>query len=384
MQASAASGQISGKVGLPGMVKLAWVFQRRGVARAPAAARTAAVCCLQALAEHRNARSGRGIVRWFYGEGARGPKSPETTARLRSVSKNIDSLVIIVNYGQMSYALRFAAQLRQRSEKENTCTHIVLADNSGESAEYKDKMRSQKGCSLFDKIFVLPNVGYFPAAHEALKKYIEMHRSVPKCVVVSNPDIVLSEEASFGRLSFLCDQPGVGVLAPRIVSLLDKIEQNPYMSERPSLWKLRVLRAIFDNTYSGMVYEKVSALKRRIRFALQGKRKKAPGSAKDIYAPHGAMVVFSRKFFERGGHLKHRAALFGEEIFVAEQCRRLGLRVRYDPATVVFHDEHSSTGRLAPAVRCRRTVEGLEAAIRALEAAQRSDTESPLRRKATG
>jgi len=61
-----------------------------------------------------------------------------------------------------------------------------------------------------------------------------------------------------------------------------------------------------------------------------------------VYAVHGSFLVFSHLFFSRGGRIDEDMFLFGEEAFVAEECRRLGLPVTYDPGMRVDHNEHAS------------------------------------------
>ena len=61
-----------------------------------------------------------------------------------------------------------------------------------------------------------------------------------------------------------------------------------------------------------------------------------------IYAPHGACVIFSKRFFSEGGSLDLPVFLFGEEICIAEAVRRLGLSVIYNPKLVLTHHEHQS------------------------------------------
>jgi GT2 family glycosyltransferase len=63
-----------------------------------------------------------------------------------------------------------------------------------------------------------------------------------------------------------------------------------------------------------------------------------------IYAAHGAFLAFRKSYFEAGGTLRHGAFLFGEEIFVAETVRRLGLTIGYDPRLRVFHRGYTTTG----------------------------------------
>src|SRR3954469_4439982 len=62
-----------------------------------------------------------------------------------------------------------------------------------------------------------------------------------------------------------------------------------------------------------------------------------------IYAPHGSFLVLSKEYFRAGGTLDFPCFLFGEEIYLAENLRRLGLDVVYEPSLEVVHQEHKST-----------------------------------------
>ena len=81
------------------------------------------------------------------------------------------------------------------------------------------------------------------------------------------------------------------------------------------------------------------------RFAARGPKLPPNGSAKgQIYAPHGAFFIFSRRYFEAGGYLDGDLFLYGEEISVAEICRSLSLPIFYEPKLSVVHHEHRSLG----------------------------------------
>ena len=55
--------------------------------------------------------------------------------------------------------------------------------------------------------------------------------------------------------------------------------------------------------------------------------------------------MFSRRYFESSGNLNHGAFLCGEEVFIAETARRLGLAVVYDPRLKVVHKENATLSR---------------------------------------
>jgi hypothetical protein len=66
-----------------------------------------------------------------------------------------------------------------------------------------------------------------------------------------------------------------------------------------------------------------------------------------IYAPHGAFIIFTKSYFESGSSIDFGLNLFGEEIFVAEECRKNNLNVYYEPQISVHHAEHVSTGAVS-------------------------------------
>jgi len=96
-----------------------------------------------------------------------------------------------------------------------------------------------------------------------------------------------------------------------------------------------------------VVYESLSWVKHR---ALELLSRKPPAAVaappEKIYAPHGSFIALHRSYFERGGSLEYGAFLFGEEIFIAETARRLGLTVLYEPSVRIEHTERSTAAGL--------------------------------------
>ena len=62
-----------------------------------------------------------------------------------------------------------------------------------------------------------------------------------------------------------------------------------------------------------------------------------------IYAPHGACMIFSKRFFLKGGYLDTGFTLFAEELTVAEIAKNLNLPITYIPELKIIHHENSTT-----------------------------------------
>lgn len=166
-------------------------------------------------------------------------------------------------------------------------------------------------------------------------------------MVISNVDLRLADSVFFEQLGTLASIPDLGAVAPSIYSDLTGIDQNPYMKTRPSRRRMHAYKWLYRNWMVLNLYELSAALFHRARTVLKISRTLSADSVQHtretIYAPHGSLIILSKQYFERGGDLNFPEFLFGEEIYIAEKMRSLGLKVIYEPRLRVMHEEHHST-----------------------------------------
>jgi GT2 family glycosyltransferase len=189
------------------------------------------------------------------------------------------------------------------------------------------------------------NLGYFGAAALALQEHMQSN-PLPDWVIVSNPDVYFREHDVLERLCNAHRGSEPAVIAPSIRTLDAFVDQNPYMRVRPSRLHMHLNSWVFNWYPIDVVYQGLSWIKHR---ALDGFTKERPaGTASSgyIYAPHGSFIALHRSYFERGGTLDYGAFLYGEEIFVAETARKLGLTVMYEPSIIIEHTERSTANGL--------------------------------------
>ncbi len=182
------------------------------------------------------------------------------------------------------------------------------------------------------------NLGYFGAAHW----WISTERRAPSTwTVVSNVDLDLHDETFVSRLSQLDgDAP---VVAPLITALPSRRPQNPHLTARPSKTALRRLKLVNTHRAVSQLFLLGAHVTSRLNRAAKAQYEQRRCS---IYAPHGSMILLHRRFFDAGGTLAHPVFMFGEEMNIAEQCRRLGLTVMFEPSLRARHYEHQATGIL--------------------------------------
>jgi len=253
-----------------------------------------------------------------------------------------DVFLICVNYRKPAETQRFVSTAREQTL--NSTLEVVVVDNSpypgeGGAADLLPEDSRTKTISS------AKNLGYFGAAALALQDHLQSH-PMPDWVIVSNPDVYFREHDVLKRL---CDshrghEPAV--IAPSIRTLDSFVDQNPYMRVRPSRFHMHLTSWVFSTYPVDVVYQGLSWVKHRLLDGVTKAPAAGPSSAGEIYAPHGSFIALHRSYFEHGGTLDYGAFLFGEEIFVAETARRLGLTVLYEPSIVIEHTERSTASGL--------------------------------------
>lgn len=261
------------------------------------------------------------------------------------IRPNGSILIICINYHSEKDTQDYIQNLLDQECSD--LLRVIVVDNS-ERENLDDHLNNLAGSD--SRISVLKpgqNLGYFGGAYWAVQQYLASV-PLPDWVVVSNIDISFPDRNFFLNLFDFYSESAPAVLAPAIYSTCSGLDQNPCMTKRPSAIHMYFLKWITTHYYMCTAYLFLSLVKKRMRnlfykIQLEKKEKNIPGRKQthSIYAPHGSFILFHRSYFESGGNLNHGAFLFGEEIFVAETTRRLGLTINYDPRLVVIHREHA-------------------------------------------
>jgi GT2 family glycosyltransferase len=251
--------------------------------------------------------------------------------------------LIVINYRKSDLTVHLCETLLRLENRE--ALQVVIVDNG---ADDKSRKTLQRCYSMGLKVDVLhenTNWGYLGGARRGLRHLRE--RGWPAdWVIVSNSDIEFSDKSFVTKLAAYKNPGDIGVLAPDILSGLSGQSQNPYMIERPKASRMHFYKWMFRFTVTCFVYQMMGLMKSLAKKGFDKKPLQLPGASgpQNVYAPHGAFMIFSKVYFTRGGDFEHLPFLFGEEVTVAENCRRLKLRVVYEPILKVSHMDHGSIG----------------------------------------
>lgn len=264
-------------------------------------------------------------------------------------------MIIGVNYGTDPMAVRFARAARALACEGDLS--VVIVDNTeggGRDALRADLERADGGLRL---VWAGQNLGYFGGAALGLREHVEA-RGWPDWVIVANVDIEFRDADLLRRLLGLPWPDDIGIVAPSIWSRKSLRDLNPRLVRRPRRSTMKFYKLVFANFLTLNLYEVAAAAKHVVKYLLRQGRGlagrvgakgpeagRAPGGGRRvIYAPQGSCMIFSRQYFARGGTLDYPSFLFGEELYVAETARELGLAVVYEPRLRLWHDDHASTG----------------------------------------
>lgn len=265
------------------------------------------------------------------------------------VSQSIPSiLVICINYHNDHETIRFVKEvLAQQGAFQ---VYVMVVDNTEPSSK---QPLLQTFFHTDERVFIHQaeqNLGYFGGAARGLEQFLKSFE-LPNWIIVCNTDITFSSKNILALLLSHQENPPA-VVAPAILSTYTGVDQNPFMIKRPTRFRMHFYKWLFRSYIFLSFYECLSLVKKWItknlkRININVQFRQVP---RKIYAPHGSFMAFSKIYFQKGGNLNYGAFLFGEEIFVAESVRQLGLEIVYDPQIKVHHDEHSAVRLITPRV----------------------------------
>ncbi len=259
-------------------------------------------------------------------------------------------LTICVNYHMDCETYKFVMELL--SQEISFRQSVIIVDNGERDNAHEN------GVSLLEELtrdntnmiyyHANENLGYYGAANWGLREYLRT-ATLPEWIIVCNTDISFNNRTFLASLVEMYNHCPPAIVAPAIISKARGIDTNPFKKARPTRMRMHSYKLIYRYKLLLIAYLHIASAKQRLMkmSMLVRSANPHPQESYNIYAPHGAFVIFNKKYFEAGGTLEYDSFLFHEETFIAETARELGLDILYEPTLEVIHDEHASTSDLA-------------------------------------
>jgi GT2 family glycosyltransferase len=183
------------------------------------------------------------------------------------------------------------------------------------------------------------NLGYFGAVRQGMLQVSPLDYDY---IIVSNVDVLVGQDF-FTTLSRYHVAPKTAWIAPAILSQSLHFDFNPQALHRYSYRKMRLLRIMFRFPFLLRLKQKLLHQYRNIQLS----------AAQTIYAGHGSFIILTNEYFLQCGIINYPLFLYGEEIWLAEMCRKHGLQVAYVPDIKVTDIGRVSTGRYTSRQYCQ-------------------------------
>ena len=232
--------------------------------------------------------------------------------------------IITVNYKQESYIDKLIDSLSNDVE-------LYIVDNSGELLNKE-----------YDRAIVFnpnKNIGYL---HGLVYGTNMIEIDDNDYIIWTNPDIIF--DSKFFDILQANKSNNFDMIAPKIINS-DGQNQNPNMLFQAS----RIRIAIYDIEFSSYtLFIVVRAFKKFLKSLIKrNKLAKIDHNLRQIiFQGHGACMIFKGIFFSQSKDFEYDIFTWGEEAVIANEVRKRGGSVIYEPSLTVFHDEGSITSTI--------------------------------------
>ncbi len=245
-------------------------------------------------------------------------------------------LFLLINYFNEKEVAEFVST--QLGNQLNEEVQVIIINNS-----YNDLTTLKELENKYSNVKVLnpeKNLGYFGGANYGLQNYLK-NNDFPNATIICNTDISFPDSDFISKFQTILNEKQFDILGPDIYSTFLKYHQNPYIVKRISLQRIKLYKFITSNTFFYLLFTLLHFIKTKIT---KSNSKPKINQDMETYAIHGSFMVFNKSYFTKGGTISTPTFLFGEELFVAETARKLGLKTIYEPSLIVNHFQNATTG----------------------------------------
>ena len=253
--------------------------------------------------------------------------------------------IFCVTYHSYQEAEHYLASIDKAAEKaaEAVCLDVFIADNTTPNPQPIPYQASNFQLQVSN---TNENLGYFSGIKRAMQ---EVDVEAYDYAIISNVDLTMEEDFFVKLAAYQCSED-TGWIAPLIWSKAESRDRNPKVLNRYPLKKLKVLRSFFQFPPVWALYHRYASHKKRLEIHPAGQ----------VYAGHGSFIILTKAYLQRCGKIDYPVFLFCEELYLAEQCQRAGLKVMYSPDLKVSDTEHASTGRMNLSYYCHQNYEAIQ------------------------
>lgn len=179
------------------------------------------------------------------------------------------------------------------------------------------------------------NLGYFGGIKFGIEKF---PIDTLDYIIISNNDIQILNPDFFSTLEKKLNS--YDIIAPSIKTH-ENIEQNPHRQSHLSKIRKLYYKIYFSNYFNAFCLTKIIAFKKNLL-----KNKFQTQEEREIFSPHGAFIILSKSYFEKGGYIEDGYFLYGEEDSIAAIAEENKMKIGFVPHLRILHSESINTGKI--------------------------------------
>lgn len=167
-------------------------------------------------------------------------------------------------------------------------------------------------------------------------------------VCVLNNDTVIKQKDFTSKCIMLWENHGFSIAGPKIVSLVDGLDQNPFIVEshfvksKKDAIKMYLVGLVKYMCVLLKVPRWWEKNKERLSYTGNLENQMICMNEKDILL-YGACMIFSPTYFKEYDKMCDLTFMYEEETILYFLCRELNIKAMYLPDIQIFHKEQSST-----------------------------------------
>ena len=210
---------------------------------------------------------------------------------------------------------------------QGTQFEIILINNSVMDDGLKAVLKKFPEIRLIDN---LKNIGFARANNQAAKI------ATGDFLLFINPDTIMTQGAIQTMLDYLCSDPTIGVLGPKVLNLDGSIQYS--CRKFPTIWsglfnRYSLMTRLFPNNHYSKDYLMLDY---------------DHNSTQSVDWISGCCMMIPDSIFIKANGFDENYFLFIEDVDLCKTIQKKGYRVDYLPAAKIFHKISSSNSRSVP------------------------------------
>mgnify|MGYP004519445831 CR=1 FL=1 len=250
----------------------------------------------------------------------------------------IEILNTIICYNNVAEVITYIKKVSELKDADKTAIMVVVNKIDNDTIEHLQN--EIKKINILTYIYnPMQNLGYINGMLKGYEEYLKISEDTLKYVIMSNTDIDYPDINFISKLLGNRYEEEVWSIGPAVYSPNMRNYDNPVLEKRRTKRAVMKTISIFRTPILNRIYYFLAVLKSKFI-------KRDKGKSRIVYEIHGCYFIVRPCLAKKMLDNQFGALLYSEEAYVAENVYSSNKKTFYDSDLLVYHMEHSVTGKL--------------------------------------